>query len=304
MSRAAVSKRRERANMALFLGPACIILLGFFIAPAVVDVGIAFTDMGQNIRVTTVTLENVRRIFLSDSQLPKVLSVTTLYVVGTLALFNVGFALVMALTTTSVSQPTGALFRGIWLLPRFSPSVVYALLWVWVVDASDFGLLNQMLHAVGLAPFDMRDQAPIALIIIANGFIGTGTGMIILTSSIRAIPEHLFHAARVDGAGGFAITRFVVLPALRWPLSFITIFQALSLLTSFEYIWLITNGGPFYDTTVYALMVYKRAFQNGQYAYGAALALILIVIGIVVTLVSWRLLDLRSLLQRPRIEVQ
>ena len=143
--------------MVLFLGPACVILLCFFVAPAVVDLGIAFTDMGQNLRISIATLENVRRIFLSDSQLPKVLSVTALYVFGTLALFNVGFALVIALTTTSASAATGAFFRGVWLLPRFSPSVVYALLWIWVVDASDFGLLNQMLHAVGLGPFDMRD---------------------------------------------------------------------------------------------------------------------------------------------------
>ncbi len=72
----------------------------------------------------------------------------------------------------------------------------------------------------------------------------------------------------------------MTLPAIRWQLSFVTIYQALSLLVSFEYIWLITNGGPFYDTTVYALYVYRRAFENGQYAYGAALALGLVVVGI------------------------
>ena len=82
-----------------------------------------------------------------------------------------------------------------------------------------------------------------------------------------------------------------------------TIYQALSLLVSFEYIWLITDGGPFYDTTVYALYVYRRAFENGQYAYGAALALGLVVIGIVVALLLWRFFDMRALLQRPRIEV-
>jgi inositol-phosphate transport system permease protein len=72
---------------------------------------------------------------------------------------------------------------------------------------------------------------------------------------------------------------------------------------SFEYIWLITDGGPFYDTTVYALYVYQRAFDNGQYAYGAALALGLVLIGITAALVLWRLMDMRALLQQPRIEV-
>ncbi len=95
-----------------------------------------------------------------------------------------------------------------------------------------------------------------------------------------------------------------MLPAIRWPLSFITVFQTLALLVSFEYIWLVTDGGPFYDTTVYALYVYKRAFGNGEYAYGAALALGLVLIGIVSSLALWRFMDMRSLLQRPRIEVQ
>ena len=141
------------------------------------------------------------------------------------------------------------------------------------------------------------------LVVLANGFIGASFGMIIFTSAIRAIPEHLFHAARVDGAGGLAIIRHITLPAIRWQLSFVTLYQALSLLVSFEYIWLITDGGPFYDTTVYALYVYKRAFENGQYAYGAALALGLVVVGIVVALSLWRFFDMRALLQKPRIEV-
>ena len=71
-------------------------------------------------------------------------------------------------------------------------------------------------------------------------------GMIIFTSAIRAIPEHLFYAARVDGAGSLSVVRHVTLPALRWPISFITIYQTLSLLVSFEYILLLTEGGPFF----------------------------------------------------------
>ena len=149
----------------------------------------------------------------------------------------------------------------------------------------------------------MRTDYPVVLIVIANGFIGASMGMIIFTSAIRSIPEHLFHAARADGAGPLAITWHITLPAIRWPLSFITVYQTLSLLVSFEYIWLITNGGPFYDTTVYALYVYKRAFENGQYAYGAALALLLVVIGIGASLAMWRFFDMKRLLQHPRIEV-
>jgi inositol-phosphate transport system permease protein len=171
------------------------------------------------------------------------------------------------------------------------------------VAPTDYGLLNQLLTGLGLPALDLRSDMPMLVIVLANGFIGASFGMIIFTSAIRSIPEHLFHAARVDGAGGLAIVWHVILPQIRWQLSFVSLYQALSLLVSFEYIWLITDGGPFFDTTVYALYVYKRAFENGQYAYGAALALGLVVIGIATALLLWRFFDMRALLQRPRIEV-
>jgi inositol-phosphate transport system permease protein len=294
---------RRRIDRLLFLGPATALLVVFFAAPVFVDIGIAFSDMGRNLRVTQFTTGNVQRMLAGDLRLAGVLTTTLIYVLCTLALFNVGYGLILALATTALPQRSGAFFRAVWLLPRMSPSVVYALLWTWVVAPTDYGLLNQILAGFGLPLFDMKSEAPKVLIVIANGFIGASFGMIIFTSAIRSIPEHLFHAARVDGAGEIAIIRHVTLPAIRWQLSFVTLYQALSLLVSFEYIWLITDGGPFFDTTVWALYVYERAFDSGQYAYGAALSLALVVIGIATALPLWRFFDMRALLQKPRIEV-
>ncbi len=303
MTAFSAAQRRQTANFAIFLGPAIILLAMFFIAPVFVDIAISFTDMGRTLKVTEFTTENFERMFTGDRRLSKTLGLTLLYVLGTLAIFNVTFGLMLALVTTAIPDKAGSFFRAVWLLPRMSPSVVYALLWAWAIDPTERGLLNQILGFVGADPVDMKSNAPLMLIIIANGFIGASMGMIIFTSAIRGIPEHLFHAARVDGAGGLSIVRHITLPAIRWPLSFITVYQTLSLLVSFEYVWLITNGGPFYDTTVYALYVYKRAFESGQYAYGAALALGLVVIGIAAALAMWRFLDMKRLLQEPRIEV-
>jgi inositol-phosphate transport system permease protein len=296
--------RRQRVNFALFLGPALILLACFFIAPVIVDLGLAFTDMDRTLAVTRFTLENFERMITHDSRLVASLGITAVFVLATLGIFNVTFALLLALTTTAVPRALGAFFRAVWLLPRMSPSVVYALLWLWVIDPNERGLLNQVLiHLFGMAPVDLRNNHPLLIIIVANGFIGASLGMIIFTSAIRAIPEHLFHAARADGAGVLSIVRHIVFPAMRWPISYMTIHQTLSLLVSFEYILLITGGGPFYDTTVFSLYAYRRAFDNGQYAYGAALSLILIMIGVIAALVMWRLMDMRRLLQVPRIEV-
>jgi len=296
--------RRQRANFAVFLGPALLLLACFFVAPVVVDLVLAFTDMDRTLAVSKLTLDNFERMVTRDSRLLASLGITAIFVVSTLGIFNVTFALLLALTTTAVPRGMGAFFRAVWLLPRMSPSVVYALLWLWVVDPNERGLLNQILvHALDMAPIDLRNSRPLLVIVVANGFIGASLGMIIFTSAIRAIPEHLFHAARADGAGALAIVRHIIFPALRWPISYMTIHQTLSLLVSFEYILLITAGGPFYDTTVFSLYAYRRAFENGQYAYGAALSLILIVIGLIVAVGMWRLIDMQRMLQAPRIEV-
>ena len=290
--------------MAIFLGPATLLLFLFFVIPVVVDLYVAFTDMGQTLKITGFTIENFQRMATRDRRLSSTMLLTLVYVLGTLTIFNVTFGLILALVTTAVPDKVGSFFRAVWLLPRMSPSVVYALLWFWVTSPTENGLLNQVLvNLIGLEPVDLRNDFPMLVIIVANGFIGASMGMIIFTSAIRSIPEHLFHAARVDGAGPLAIVWHITLPAIRWPLSFITVYQTLSLLVSFEYIWLITNGGPFYDTMVYALYVYKRAFENGQYAYGAALALLLVAIGAGAALTMWRFLDMKRLLQQPRIEV-
>src|SRR5262249_61612055 len=98
-------------------------------------------------------------------------------------------------------------------------------------------------------------------------------------------------AARIDGASGLGVVRHIVLPLIRWPLTFVLVFQTLSPLTSYDDILLVTGGGPFYDSTVYALYIFRRAFQNGRYGYGAALAIVLVVGGAAAAAFSWRILN-------------
>ena len=300
-------KARERANMAIFLGPAFLVVSFFFVVPVFVDIAISFTDLGRELRISEFTLKNYERAFIGDRQLGAVIARTVLYVGATLLIFNTTFGLMLALATTAIPRTSGTFFRAVWLLPRMSPSVVYAILWAWSVHGGDTSLVNQVLiHLFGAEnPIDLHQIGPMWVIIFANGFIGASFAMIILTSAIRGIPEHLYHAARCDGAGSLSTVLHITLPQLRWPLTYIFIWQTLSLLTSFEYILLITGGGPFRATTVYAIFIYQRAFgSSGQYAYGAALAFFLIVPGVILALLLWRISNMSKLLQRPRIEIQ
>lgn len=306
---------RQSSHALIFLGPATLFLIALLVIPIGVDVYVAFTDMEQTLKVTETTTKQFNKLvtpseeaflgFELRSSFYRALSLTAVYVFLTLIFFNIGLALVLALTTTALPDWLGDMYRALWLLPRMSPSVVYGLLWIWTIDPTDRGLLNQVLMFFGLEAINMKLDAPMMVIVFANGFIGASLGMLILTSAIRSIPEHLFHAARADGAGSLAIVWHIVLPALRWPLSYITVFQALALLVSFEYIFLIM--GPARQTMTLAMLSYTKTLAPGigagQYAYGAAITLILVVVGTLTALILWRLTDMKSLLAKPRIEV-
>src|SRR5437762_12894696 len=115
--------RRQRANFALFLGPALFLLACFFVAPVIVDLVLAFTNMDRTLAVTAFTLENFDRMFTRDSRLVASLVITAIFVLATLSIFNVTFALLLALVTTAIPKGFGAFFQAAWLLPRMSPSV-------------------------------------------------------------------------------------------------------------------------------------------------------------------------------------
>ena len=254
----------------------------------------------------TWTTDNFRRMIeLPDARYA--LMRTLFYVFTTLTLFNTGFALILAIGTHYLPDRSGGAIRSIWLLPRVLPPVLYVLMWKWL--AWDTGFLSAFLDNFGIASRNwMMDSATNAwiFVILINGFVGASMGMLIFTAAIRAIPAELFHASEVDGAGRWQQVRHIILPQIRWPILFITTYQTLSLLTSFEYILLSTEGGPGEATQTWALMAYQTALTNYagnlQYGYGAALALILVIVGVVMSLAYLKFFDFRRLVQPPRIE--
>jgi inositol-phosphate transport system permease protein len=299
----AVSDRRHsrrRWLVLLFLSPFCALTLLFFITPAVITVVLALTSLDMAFQGEFVGLDNFRGS-LMDPLLPRVLLNTVVYVVCTSG-FSLSFGLLMALLTTHVSDRVGTFFRALWLLPRLTPIVVYALLWLWILDPTSYGLLNSLRAWLSLPPVDLISASPRVVIVLVSGLIGASLGMVILTSAIKAIPLEYIRAARVDGASGLSVVRYIILPLIRWPLAFVLVFQTLALLTSYDDILLVTGGGPFYDSTVYALYIFRRAFQSGRYGYGAALAVALVLGGAVAASCYWRLLNFKRMMATPKIE--
>jgi len=297
-----LKQRKRSLTPWIFLSPMMVLVAIFFAAPVVLTVVLSFTSMDYSFEWNFVGLMNFKDL-VGDYLMPKILANTLIYTFSTLTLFNVGTALLLSLLTTSISDRLGDFFRSLWMLPRLTPSVVYGLLWLWIFDPTKYGFINNFRSFFGLPPQDWLHTSPMLMVVMANGFIGASMGMLIFTAAIKAIPVDYFRAAMIDGASWFTIVRRITLPLIKWQILFVTAYQTLSLLTSYEYILIITDGGPVFRTEVLALYTYHTAFSNFQFGYGATLSLILVGIGVITALVYLKLFGFEALMSKPRIEV-
>ncbi len=301
------STLRRSVGPMLFMAPAAILVIAFFLIPVFITVGLSATDLSSATgfqKWSWVGLENYRRI--GENPQARVITWNTVkYVLLTLSLFNISMALVVALLSTHVPRRTGFIFRAVWLLPRITPSVVYIMMWKYMAADAPFGILNR--HILGPLGFETTNWIPAApwvFVILTNGIVGASFGMIIFTSAIESIPRDYMIAALVDGCSLWQRIRYVILPMIRWPLLFVTTYQTLSLLTSFEQILLLTDGQ--FNTEVWSLWAYHRALNNYwgnfQWGFGAALATILVLVGIVMAVIYMRYFQFNALVQEPKIE--
>lgn len=295
-----------------FIAPAAILVLLFFLIPVGIILYISMTDLSHSnfttdfSRMNFIGLENFSKLF-EDQFAAKIFFNTIFYVLFTLSLFNVGLALTIALLTIHINRRAGFFFRTLWILPRITPVVVYILMWRRLVAEPPFGIIAQFNTLLGQQSPDYLSQMPWVVVILVNGFIGASFGMIIFTSAIESIPKDLMNASLVDGSTYVQRIRYVILPLLRWPLLFVVTYQTLSLLTSFEQILVLTDGGPgLYRTEVWALTAYHRAlstyFGNAQWGYGSAFAVVLVLIGVVMAVIYMRVFRFGELVAEPKIE--
>ncbi|EJJ29868.1 carbohydrate ABC transporter permease [Rhizobium sp. CF142] len=252
------------------------------------------------------TSDNFSRM-ASSPDMARVLLNTVLYVALVLVIFNVGYALLLAIWTHYMPAASASFFRGVWLLPRITPVVIYVMLWKWL--AWDTGFISTLMGNFGYPPKNyLLDNAYNAwvFVVMINGFIGASMGMLVFSSAMKAIPKSQFYASEVDGASRWQQIRYIILPQMRWPILFVTCYQTLSLLASFNEILLSTNGGPGRATEIWALAAYHTALNNYagnlEYGLGAAMALVLVVIGVTLSLIYLRIFNYGALVSKPLIE--
>jgi inositol-phosphate transport system permease protein len=307
--RGVVALWRRNSTALLFMAPAAVMVIVFFFVPVVLTLGMGLTDMSTATGLSKwqwIGFDNFQRIF--TSAFTRIIFQNTVFYVTVTLGFSVLSGLAIAILSTQVDRRTGGIFRALWLLPRISPSVVYALMWTWAAADAPFGIINNLLAPFGVEPRLWFTTDPWLMIVLINGFVGASLGMLLFTSAIEAIPVDLVRAARVDGAGSWQIVRRITLPLLKWPILFFFTYQSMSLLASYEYILLTTNGGPgLYGTEVWSLWAFHTAlnsyYGNLQIGLGAAMAAILVLMGLVLSFVLLKVFRFNDLVSEPRVEI-
>ncbi|HET9736591.1 MAG TPA: sugar ABC transporter permease [Solirubrobacteraceae bacterium] len=194
------------------------------------------------------------------------------------ALLPVAIGLLLAGLVARARVRGLALFRTVLFLPQVIALVVVAVMWRMIYDPGS-GALNEVLRAVGLGSLAQSWLGDFDLALPAVGLVGTwvwfGLAMVLLVAGVQKIPESLYDAARVDGAGMVREFFAVTLPALRGEIAVALTLTTIAALRNFDLIYITTKGGPGDATSVPAFQVYDRAFQTGEVGSAAAIGIAL-----------------------------
>ncbi|HEX6520780.1 MAG TPA: sugar ABC transporter permease [Streptosporangiaceae bacterium] len=224
---------------------------------------------------------------LHDPVLATTLRNTGLWVVGTLVL-PVGLGLVIAVLTYNIKG--GQWLRLPFLLPYALSGTATAVVWDFVLQ--DHGVLNSLLATLHLpgASVSFLQTAPLNTIVMicAQTWQSIGVNLLLFVIGLQSIPREPIEAARIDGAQGWRLFTKIIWPLLR-PLTTVVVGLALVAgLKTFDLVWIMTEGGPGRSSETLAVTMYTDAFTADNYGYGAAVAVLLTVVGLLVSVLYLR----------------
>lgn len=318
MDKRTVLPRGEERDAYLCLIPAFVLLVAFQYWPVVYNVYVSLHQW-KVVQQGYVGLANYQRI-LGDADFWQALLQTVYYVLGTVPL-ELAFGCLIALVLFDL--PRGAwLYRLLFFMPYVTSPVAVAIVWRWVLNG-DLGAANAALGLLGinrlqwldepsgvLSPLDaalglrLPDWATgpslaLVSVMIVTIWFYLGLHIVIYLAGLTAIPRELHEAARIDGASAVQVLRYVIFPLLTPTTFFLLVVATIGAFQSFSLIYVLTTNGssdigsPLGTTLVATLYVFERFYQDLQLGYAAALALLVALIVLAITVLQFAVLERR-----------
>jgi multiple sugar transport system permease protein len=280
------SRARNTLKGLAFISPWILGYLGFTIYPILASGYYSLTRYDVIRPARFIGLENYVEAFTTDETFRLVIKNTLFMVfIGVPAALVTAFLLASLLNNEMKIRP---LFRTIFFLPTLMPAVVTAEVWRWVYN-TNWGLINSVLRALErpVIPFlSSETMAKPSLVIIQCWT--TGTAMILFLAALQDVPRSLYDAAVVDGANAPQRFWHVTIPMCTPAILFVLLTSMIGTFQYFSLGWLLTQGGPNRATEFFSIYLYRNAFVFFKMGYASALAWILFVIILILTIVVFR----------------
>lgn len=270
----------------VFIAPKYALFVVFVAAPVIW----AFLISLQEFRIfetVWVGLDNFRRVFGSD--LFWVALQNTLHYTSVTVPANILIALVLASLIFPLKSGAQTFFRAAYYLPTVAAAVVVAMIWRWIYNYS-YGLFNFVLESAGLPRINWLGSSAYAMwsIILMNILIPPGTGVLLYLAAMGSIPQTLYEAATLDGAGGYARWRYVTLPLLKPTTLYLVVLSTIGSFQVFTPVLIMTQGGPGYATTTLVHLIFNTAFLDFNFGLAAALSMVLFALIMVFAVFQFR----------------
>ncbi len=274
--------RREALEGYLALLPWAIGFIGFTILPVAISLYLSFTEWNIVTSPKWIGLDNYERMFTRDPLFRQSLKVTGEFVLISLPLkLILGLALALLLNLKVAGMN---FYRTIFYIPAVISGVAVSLMWMWLLQP-DTGIINTLLDQVGIKGPNWFWDPGWALPSVAMMSVWkVGGSAIIYLAGLQNIPQHLYEAAMIDGAGRVSQFRRITLPLLTPTIFFQIVIEMIDSFKVFTEAFVITQGGPLKATFFYLLYFYQEAFENFNMGYASALALVLTAIILISTI--------------------
>jgi multiple sugar transport system permease protein len=272
--------RREEREFYLFISLWIIGFIAFDAGPILASFAISFTNWSMMTPPNWTGLQNYQRL-IADPLFYTAMWNSLYFGIGSVGLgLIVSFLLALLLNQKVLGI---SVFRTIFYLPSVVSGIAVAILWIMILH-QDFGLINTVLSWFGIKGPGWLVQpqwAKPALILMS--LWGAGGSMVIYLAGLQSVPQHLYEAASIDGAGPWMKFWHVTVPMMSPVIFYNLIVGFIASLQGFVLVLIMTNGGPANATLMFGLYIYRVAFQFFQMGYASALAWILLVVIMAIT---------------------
>ena len=278
--------RREELAFYLFASPWLIGFLLWTAGPMIGSLALSLTQYDVITPPQFTGLANYAKMLGEDPLVWQSLKVTLFYAAGAVPLQLLGSLLLALLMNQRVPGVAG--FRTIYYMPSVIAGVPVALLWMWIFNP-EFGIVNEALAAIGVdGPQWLFSETWVVPAFVVMSVWTIGSPMVIYLAGLQGIPQHLYEAAEIDGAGPWAKFAHVTMPMISPIIFFNTVMQIIVSFQIFTPAYVMTRGGPNNASLFIGLYLYQNAFRYFQMGYAAALAWLVFVIIMALTLIVIR----------------